>query len=124
MLAVPATVAESVSPPAEPALRIQLLPGVVSPKSRLPTVLAPSRVTVASALRSKVEKLATAETPLGIVSQLAASLQLPPSGLFQTDARATPAPSIKQPTRTQARTAAAPNGKGIAPPPRVVPARA
>src|SRR4051812_44961959 len=111
MLAVPATVAERARPPAVPVFRFQLLLGVVSPKRMLPTVLAPSSVTVASALRSSFEKSAIAPTPLGIESQLVASFQLPPSGLFQTEARAMPAPR-KKAINVQARTAA-PNEEGM-----------
>src|SRR4051794_30185382 len=108
---MPAMGPEMVNPPPVPVFRIQLLLGVVSPKRMLPTVLAPSRVTVASALRLSVEKSATAPTPLGIESQLVASFQLPPSGLFQTEARAMPAPRMN-PISVQARTAA-PIEKGM-----------
>src|SRR5262245_25580016 len=61
-----------------PAVSVQLLLGVVSPKLRLPTVLFPLMVTVRSDVMSRVLKSATAPIAFGIAGfQLATSVQVP-----------------------------------------------
>lgn len=59
-------------------IKLQLLLGVMSPKTRLPTVRAISFVTVESTFRFNVLKSASASTPLGVPpDQFAATPQVP-----------------------------------------------
>ena len=75
----------SVSGSPVPGLSVQPKLGVTSPNIMLPIVRAPSKVTVALAVRSKVLKSAVtpAPVPMNPPAQLPAVAQLPPAGLVQ-----------------------------------------
>ena len=77
----------SVSGPAVPVESVQLWLGVESPKTRLPTVRAPSRVMAALEVRSRTAKSAVELMPetAVLLDQLAVVGQEPPAALTQTE---------------------------------------